>query len=406
MKTVLVIRLFDKEYLLKLLNEKPKIGNDIDFSEFTFTKNTKDIPSDIDDKLKEVGIDLSEKERSATFIQNNERSLYQNINKMFNGKLEIMPLKDALSKYEWLKDYYFKAVKMKDKFTAYNELYLEGGYFLRVFKDQKIEIPIQACFLISTNNAIQNVHNIIILEEGSSAHMINGCTAQYAAKKTLHLAVTEIYLKKNSKFIYNMIHNWSEKSYVRPRTGIIIDDNAKFISNYITLYKIKDIQSYPKAICKGEKSSATFRTIAYGKNDAYLDLGGSIILEGDQSSGEIISHTVVSDSSINIARSSIISKGKGTKGHIECKAIMVSDKARMKAIPILDSFSKDAELTHEASIGKIDEEKLEYLMSRGFTKDDAISLIVKGFLDVEEMELTPYVKDAVRKIIEKTSEGW
>jgi len=398
------MKLFNKDYLFKLLKEKPKIGNDIDLSQFKFTNGTNELPSN--ETLYKVGIDMSEKNRAATFIQDNEKSLYNNINKAFEGKIEIMPISDAMKKYDWLKDFYFNAVKMKDKFTAYSELYPTGGYFLRIFKNQKIEIPIQTCFLISTNQTIQNVHNIIILEEGSVAQIINGCTVQYKAKKTLHLAVTEIYLKKNSKFIYNMIHNWSEESYVRPRTGVIIDDNSKFVSNYITLHPVKDIQLYPKAICKGKKSSATFRNIVYSKNKSRLDLGGKIILEGDESSGEIISHSVVSDSSVNIARSSIISKGKNTKGHIECKGIMVSDTAKMKAIPILDSSSKSAELTHEASIGKIDEEKLEYLMSRGFTRDKSISLIVKGFLDIEKMELTPYIKKAVRNLIDKTSEGY
>ncbi len=393
--------MFDESFLRKLSKQKPVIGNDIDVESFEI-KDAPNVKPD-EKRLRKVGIDLK---GSASFVQDNEKALYKNINKMFEGKLEIMPIDEALKKYEWLNEYYFNAVKMEDKFTAYSELLKRNGYFLRVFAGQKIDIPIQACFLISTNNTIQNVHNIIIIEDGAEAQMINGCTVQYQAKRTLHLAVTEIYLKKNSKFIYNMIHNWSKESYVRPRTGVILEDNSRFISNYVTLYPIKDIQSYPIALCKGKNSSATFRSIVCAKESSTLDLGGKIILDGAGSRGEIISHAVVRDTSFHAARSHIVANGLGVKGHIECKGIMLSDNARMDAVPVLESHTKGAELTHEASIGKIDEEQLDYLMSRGFSEDEAISLIVRGFLDVEEMELSPYIKEFVRKLIEKTSEGF
>ena len=395
---------FDREYLESLLSVNP-IGNDIDFSTFEMPSGTNDLPAGAEDDMKKVGIDLSENNRSATFIQNNEASLYKNINKVFNGKLEIMPLQEAMKKYD-IDKYYFNAVEMKDKFTAFSELNNPGGYFLRVFAGKKVEIPIQACFLISTNNSIQNVHNIIIIEEGASAQIINGCTAQYKAKRTLHIGVTEIYLEKGSKFIYNMIHNWSSESYVRPRTGVVLADDAKFVSNYVTLYPIKDIQTFPTVRCDGARSTATLRSIVYGRSKSMLDLGGRIILNGVGSRGEIISHNVVADESNNITRSEIISNAPKTKGHIECRALMTSERAKMKTIPVLESSNKDAELTHEASIGKIDEEQLNYLMSRGISEDDAVSLMVRGFLDVDEMELTPYLKKSVKELIDKTMEGF
>ncbi len=394
---------FSEDFLRSMMSRKPDIGNDIDFSDFVKSDESVDVKS-ISKDLEKVGIDVNEDGRAATFMQTND-SLYSNMNKVFDGKLEIMPIQKAMKKYD-LDKYYFNAVGMEDKFTAFSELNSPGGYFLRVFSGQKIKIPIQACFLISTKNAVQNVHNIIIIEEGADAQIINGCMAQYKAQKTLHIAVTEIYLERNSKFIYNMIHNWSKESYVRPRTGVILQENARFVSNYVTLYPMKDIQSFPVVKCNGDGSSATLRSIIYGRGKSIIDMGNRIILNGNRTRGEIISHTIVSDESDNVTRAEIISNGKGTRGHIECKALMVSDKARMKTIPVLESKSKDAELTHEASIGKINEEQLNYLMSRGFSEDDAINLMVRGFLDVDEMELTPYLKKSVKELIEKTMNGW
>ncbi len=310
--------------------------------------------------------------------------------------LEILPLKEALNKYDWLEDYLWKLIdKNKDEYTKQVEDNL--GYFIRVKKNVHVKIPIQACLLIRKKEFRQKVHNIIIAEENSSIDILTGCATP--VEDAFHIGVSEFYLKKGSKVRFTMIHAWRKNVEVRPRTAALVEDKATFISTYVNINPVKSLQMLPTAYCRGKESSAYLYSVIYGKEKSNFDIGGEIVLEGENSKGEIISRILAADES-RITVKSIIEGNNIAKGHIECNALLTSNKSFIEAIPKLIAKNENAELTHEASIGKINEEEIYYLMTRGLSEKEAKEIIVKGFLGLD-MFLPKYVKDQIEFIISK-----
>ncbi|MDK2988381.1 MAG: uncharacterized protein PWQ47_1519 [Methanothermococcus sp.] len=348
------------------------LGEDIDLSEYRIEDETISISSlaELDEEYKQalynVGVDVEEKATSGSYLQINNEAVYSKM----SSKVEIMPISEALKKYD-LDEYYWNAVKISDKYTARTELELTEGYFIRAPKGVKETMPLQTCLLIGSENVSQNVHNIIIVEEGAELHVITGCTTSPHVKSGLHIGVSEFYIKKGGKLTFTMIHNWGENVHVRPRTGIIIEDGGVFINNYVTMMPVKSIQSYPTAYCVGENSKATFQTILYGKGNSKMDMGSRVVLSGKNSSADMVSRVIVVDNAEIIARGHIVGENEDVKGHLECKGLILSDDAHLHAVPELEAKKANLDLSHEAAVGKIAEEQLQYLMSRGLTEDEA-----------------------------------
>ena len=353
------------------------------------------IEKKIKENVKKVGIDLDKKQ--PTYFQIDHLPLIQFSN--IKG-IEILNIQDALKKYSWLKNYLWKAVnKEKDEYTKYSAKNYFNGYFIRVKKNVKIDIPIQACLYLNTNNLIQNVHNIIIAEEGSSINIITGCTISLH-KAGMHIGISEFFLEKNSKVNFTMIHAWNEKTEVRPRTGAILEENSTFISNYILLTQTKSLQMAPKSINK-ENTKSFFGSLLLGLKNSNVDVGTEIYLNGKNSSSLIKSRIVAKENSKIISRGKIVANSENSKGHIECRGLILSNKAEIQAIPELYSKNKKSELTHEASVGRIKEEELWYLMSRGLNEEEAINLITNGFLNPEFMEIPFSVKIQIEKYLKE-----
>ncbi|RLI95445.1 MAG: SufD family Fe-S cluster assembly protein [Candidatus Altiarchaeales archaeon] len=311
---------------------------------------------------------------------------------------------DALMKYKWLRNYVWKLVdKDEDEYTKKADENLGGGYFLRIMKNAKIDLPLQSCLIMASENMEQNVHNIIIAEEGSNARIITGCTLHPDVRSGQHIGISEFFIKRNATLNFTMIHNWSEETKVRPRSAAVIEENGKFISNYIALKPVRDIQMYPSAICKGRDSMARFNTILYSHRGSLMDIGSKIELLGKNSKGEIVSRAIATDNSRIIARGMLIGNNSGVRGHLECRGILLDDSAEIRAIPELIGNRRDIDLSHEAAIGKIAEGEIIYLMSRGLSRDEATSVIVRGFLDVDILGLPKELNNEIRRLIEKTT---
>lgn len=336
--------------------------------------------------IKKVGIDLDKDTPKYLQVDFNPLIQYSGIK-----GLEILSTKDALKKYPWLKSYFWKLVdKDKDEYTKYSYKHEFNGYFIRAKKNVKIQTPIQACLYLNTNEIIQNVHNIIIAEEGSELDIITGCTiARHATGK--HIGISEFFLKKNSKVNFTMIHAWNEGTEVFPRTGVFVENNSTFVSNYILLTPTQKLQMSPKIIAL-RNSKAILKSLLLGRKSSFVDVGGEIILKGSKSSGLIESRIVAKNTSKIISRGKIVAEGENSKGHIECRGLLVSRRAEIQAIPELVSKNEKSELTHEASVGKIKDEELWYLMSRGLNEGEAINLIVSGFLNPEFLEVSNSLK--------------
>jgi Fe-S cluster assembly scaffold protein SufB len=353
-----------------------------------------------------AGINVKEEVRSGSYVQVDHSVVYERLNKLYEGKLEIMSTAEALKKYDWLEDYYWRAVPVdQDKYTAQAELNMTHGYFIRVLPHQKLEYPVQACLLVAENYVSQNVHNMIIVEEGAELHVITGCTLAKQDAEGVHIGVSEFYVKRGGKLFFNMIHNWADNFHVRPRTGAIVEEDGAFVSNYVLLKPVKSIQMFPAAYLKGDRSSAKFNTVVYGLKDSYIDLGSKIILEGEDTRGESIARTIAADESVIYARGDLVAKTKGyCLAHLDCRGIVFSNKGKIYAIPqLISEGALKAELSHEASIGPIAEEQVEYLMSRGISREDAISVITSGFLNLDIPFLPQVIDRNIKEVIQATA---
>jgi len=380
----------------------------VDLEEFKSAKEApklKDLAElDKEDKerLKLLGLD-EELKREGEYVQIDAVPLL--CRKKVEG-LEILPITEALKKYEWIKDYYWKAVSSeKDQFTKAVAEDLDDGYFIRVFPNYKLVYPVQTCLYIRTENIAQKVHNIVIVEEGAELNLITSCSVHPHIGSALHIGISEFYVKKGGKLTFTMIHMWGEKTSVRPRTGIIVEEGGTFISTYVSLFPVKNIQTAPICRLIGKDAKASFISIIANHPDSYIDIGGEVHLEAKNSRAEIISRNVVYGGE-NIARGKIIAKAPKVKGHLECQGLMLSDKGIMRAIPELDSFFYDVELTHEAAVGKIAQEEVEYLMARGLSEEEAISLIVKGFLTIKIEGIPPVLQSQIDKTLELAKLGF
>lgn len=408
-----------KTYLFELRNraevakeKKAILGPDIDLSRYKqhIERGKIDTLEGLSEQAREAailaGIDIREETRSGSYMQVDHSVVYERLNRVYEGKLEIMSTTEALEKYDWIEDYYWKSVPVdQDKYTAQAELNMTHGYFIRVFPNQRPDYPVQACLLIAENYVSQNVHNLIIVEEGAELQVITGCTLSKSDAEGIHIGVSEFYVKQGGKLSFTMIHNWSDNFHVRPRTAVVVEEDGMFINNYVLLKPVKSIQAFPVAYIKGERASAKFNTVVYGLKDSYIDLGSRIVFEVPNTRGESTARVIAGDNSIIYSRGDLIAKTKEhCVAHLDCRGILFSNKGRIYAIPqlISDGASK-AELSHEASIGPIAEEQVEYLMSRGLTREDAISLITSGFLNLDIPYLPEFLDKNIKEVIKATA---
>ena len=316
-----------------------------------------------------------------------------------------MDTKAALKKYSWLEEYRWKLVsKDKDEFTKKVAEDYSGGYFMRILPGAEISFPLQSCLMITERNLEQRVHNIIIAEEGSKAHIITSCLQHSSVPKASHLGISEIYVKKNAMLNFTMIHQWSEDTLVRPRSAAQVEDGATFVSNYVCMRPVRDVQMYPVAYCSGEESRVSFNSILYGQKNSLLDIGSKAVLTGKGSKAEMVSRAIARQGSKMIIRGMIEGDNSECKGHLECRGLLMDDESVMQSIPELIAKKKGVEITHEAAVGKISEKEITYLMTRRLSRDQAVSLIIRGFMDVSILGLPEALNAEIKNIV-NTSAG-
>ena len=397
---------------LKAVDKKALYGPDIDISKYTQhiergkIESLEGLSKQAQEAAIVTGINLKEEQRAGSYMQIDQSVVYESLSKSYEGQLEIMSTTEALNKYDWMEDYYWKAIPVdQDKYTAQAALHMTHGYFIRVLPHQKPQYPVQSCLLVAENYVSQNVHNIIIVEEGAELQVITGCTLSKNDAEGIHLGISEFYVKKGGKLFFTMIHNWAENFHVRPRTKIVVEEDGSFINNYVLMKPVKSIQSFPVAHLKGDRASAKFNTVVYGLKDSYIDLGSRIILEGENTRGESIARTIAADESVIYSRGDLIAKTKGyCLAHLDCRGIVFSQKGKIFAIPeLVSEGAMKAELSHEASIGPIAEEQVEYLMSRGISKEDAVSVITSGFLNLDIPYIPEFLDKNIKEVIKATA---
>lgn len=371
----------------RALGKKALFGKDVDPEAYSdpdsARSNVNDLgalPHDQQEAIKAIGLDLSGQDRAGTYLQMDHSVVHCN---MSSNGVEIMSTTEALKCHDWLEDYLWQAVSPEaDKYTARVALHREHGYFIRALPGVKVDYPVQACLYIGQDDLVQDVHNIIIVEEGAELHVITGCTTEPGVRRGMHIGISEFFVKKGAKLTFTMIHRWGEEVVVRPRTGVIVEEGGLYMSNYICLKKAHDIQMYPTTKLVGKGAVARLNTILAAPAGSHMDVGGRVILSAPEARGEVVARTLSTGGTV-INRGHLVGQSPGCKAHLECHGLILGPQGIIHAIPELDAETGEAELSHEAAVGKIAPEEIEYLMARGLTEDEAAATIVRGFLNLK-----------------------
>jgi hypothetical protein len=388
----------------KAAAKKAALGPDVDLSEFddSFVAHSYmadeelcDLPQEEQKRLIMAGLDVTQKQRAGTFFQMDTSVIHCHT---AQEGIEVMPIKKALEQ-EWIKEYYWKLVAVDaDKYTAAVELNLHDGYVIRALPGSKSIYPVQACLYLDKEGLQQNVHNVIIAEEGSELHIITGCSTSDRMKRGIHVGISEFFIKKNAKLSFTMIHNWAEDMYVRPRSVAQVEEGGLFLNNYICMKPVRSLQMYPTTHLVGKDAVARFYSIIVGSPGSEYDLGGRIFLKKEGTRAEIVARTISNGGKI-IARGHLIGEVPEIKAHLECRGLLLKGGI-IHAIPELEGHVDGVEMSHEAAVGKIAQEEISYLMSRGLSEEEATSTIVRGFLNVDIPGLPPQLRAEIDRAIE------
>lgn len=351
------------------------------------------------------------KYRAGSKLQEDAETTYLRMTEYGERLLENFPdgvivknIEEAAREYPWIEKLWSHIHPMNlDKYTAFNAGFSRGGVFVWVKKGVKVDFPLQACFLLETQRLAQLPRILVVAEPYSKLHLTSGCLTQPRCDTGLHGCITEIYGGEGSEMTYSMIHNFSDNFHIRPKIGAMVDNNAAYIENFIIIAPCLSDQAYPTAVLRGDNARAVIRTITLGLESSDIDVGSALILSGENTRGELVSRAAATDKSSVKMRGTMKGYNRA-KGHLECRGMLLSDTARARAYPQLRSTSPDANLTHEAAVGKISEEDLYYLMSRKIKEEDATSMIVRGFLDVETPGFPLPLKHEINKIVEMSLE--
>ena len=355
--------------------------------------------------LSEVGVNPEQAESAGAYVQVDQRDILLDLMLGVEG-LEVLSLSQALERYPKIEDLLWQLVPVDaDKYTAQVALHGHEGYFIRAKAGARITQPVQSCLLMKTPRIQQNVHNLIIVEEDAELHLITGCATPQQLERALHLGVSEFYLGRNAKLTFTMIHRWSTATEVRPRSAALLEEGASFISNYVILSPVRSLQSYPTVTLQGAGSKAELYSVVYATEDSNVDIGGRLILEGPRGQGQVVSRSIALDRARVTARGELVGRHPETRAHLKCDGLLLSPTAQIRAVPMLRAETNGTSLSHEATVGKVEAEQLNYLMSRGLTEEEATTLIVRGFMTLRAPDLPPILQEAIDKAVELTLKG-
>jgi Fe-S cluster assembly scaffold protein SufB len=216
------------------------------------------------------------------------------------------------------------------------------------------------------------------------------------------VGISEFYVKKNAKLSFTMIHNWAEEVMVRPRSVGRVEEGGLFLNNYICMKPVKSLQMYPTTHLVGKGAVARFYSLLVGSPGSEMDVGGRIILKEPDTRAEIVARTISNGGNI-IARGDLVGEVPGIKAHLECRGLILNG-GTIHAIPELKGMADGVEMSHEAAVGKIAQEEILYLMSRGLSEDDATATIVRGFLSVDIPGLPAQLKAEIDKAVKQSDQ--
>lgn len=373
-------------------------------------KRWEDVPEEIKETFDRLGVlEAEQKHLAGVKAQFDSEVIYGSLQEELEEEGVIfLGMDEALQKYpEVVKEYFGKLVPYTDnKFAALNSAVWSGGSFVYIPKGIHVKRPLQAYFRINAARMGQFERTLIIAEEESYVHYVEGCTAPIYAEDSLHVAVVEVIVKKGARVRYTTIQNWSSNVYN------LVTKRARVEENGIMEWVDGNLGSrltmkYPSCFLVGEGAYGEMLSIAYANKGQHQDAGSKMIHIAPNTSSKIISKSISLGGGRTSYRGlvSVIPSAKNAKSRVECDALILDDKSRSDTFPTMDINESSARIEHEATVSKIGEEKLYYLMSRGLSEVEAMSLLVSGFIEPIVKELPMEYAVELNRLIELEMEG-
>ena len=354
--------------------------------------NWEDVPEEIKDTFDKLGIPEAEKKSLAGVgAQYDSEVVYHSMKKeLLEQGVIYTDMETAVREYpDLVKEHFMKCVPVTDhKFVALHGAVWSGGSFVYVPKGVKVDIPLQSYFRLNSPESGQFEHTLIIVDEGASLHFIEGCSAQKYNKVNLHAGCVELYVKDNAYLRYSTIENWSKNMLNLNTKKAIVGKNAQ-IDWVSGSFGSKISMLYPMSILNGEGAKTEYTGISFAGKGQDLDTGFKVIHNSPNTSSLINSKSISKNGGAATYRAlvRINENAKNSKCSVSCESLMLDDISRSDTIPVNDIRTDDVEFSHEAKIGKISDQSIFYLMSRGLSEEDAKAMIVRGFADPISKEL-------------------
>ena len=405
---------------LEVFNKKPMPNfgpdlSDLNLNEIYFymkpdanknSKNWEDVPEDIRKTYEKLGIPEAEKKALAGVgAQYESEIVYHSLKKDLEEKgVVFLDMDEAVKQYPELVQKYFMTNCVSPtlhKFTALHAAVWSGGTFIYVPKGIKVELPLQAYFRMNTKQGGQLEHTLIIADEGSEIHYIEGCSAPQYTENSLHVGCVEIHVLKNAKVRYSSIENWSKNTYNLNTKRAVVHENSimEWINGNLGS---KVTMLYPCSVLIGKNAKTDYTGIAYVGKDQFQDTGCKVYHLAENTSSHVISKGISKEGGISSYRGLVdIKKGSiNSKSNVRCDGLMLDNESKALTFPAMEVSESNVEVSHEAVVGKIQGEQLFYLMSRGLTEKEAIKMIVSGFIEPVVKELPLEYAVELNKLIE------
>ena len=370
-----------------------------------------DVPDDIKNAFERLGIPQAERESLAGVgAQYDSELVYHNLQDEVAAQgVVYTDFESALTGEfaDMVREYFMKLVPPTDhKFAALHGAVWSGGSFVYVPKGVKVEIPLQSYFRLNAKGASQFEHTLIIVDEGADLHFIEGCSAPKWNTANLHAGCVELYVKKNARLRYSTIENWSKNMYNLNTKRAIVEEGGRMewvsgsFGSHVSYL-------YPTTILKGDGADVEYTGITFSGKGQNLDTGARMVHLGKNTSSILNTKSIAKDGGVGTFRSAIEIRptAKGAKSAVDCQSLMLDSHSRSDTIPAVDVRTGDADVGHEAKIGRISDETVFYLMSRGIPEEEARAMIVSGFASPVSKELPLEYAAEMNNLIQLEMEG-
>ena len=369
-----------------------------------------DVPQEIKDTFEKLGIPEAERKVLAGVgAQYESEMVYHSLREEWEEQGVIFEsIEDGLKRYpELFREHFATVIPTADnKFSALNSAVWSGGSFVFIPKGVKVEIPLQAYYRVNSEQMGQFERTLIIVEEGAEAHYLEGCTAPVYMTDSFHSGVIEIIVKKNARFRYTTIQNWSNNMYNLVTQRAIVGERA-YMEWLDGNLGSKLTMKYPSCYLVGEGAHGQILSIAYAGDGQHQDTGGKVVHVAPNTTSQITSKSISRGTGRSTYRGlcKVYEGATGAKSNVECDALLLNETSRTDTYPYIEIDENTASIGHEATVSKVGDEQLFYLASRGLSRDEAMSMIVRGFIEPIARELPLEYAIELNRLVELEMEG-